>query len=269
LENYVFFFQGASLLTPPGVSAAAPEMEIPLAHAEQFPSADIFTIPGGVQGGGFNGAISCVSVPAAAPLPPSWQAISVRQIFSTLPVSLTEGSGPINRLLQAFHVAQWRRESLFCGSCGAKNIDHSAELARLCPACGRVEYPRIAPAVITLITNDEGKALLAHNKKFAPGVYSLIAGFVEAGENLETAAARETREEVGIEIGDIRYIASQPWPFPHSLMAGFSARYVAGTLKPDGVEIEDARWFSRDSLPTLPGPDSVSRYLIERWVKGE
>jgi len=267
LKNYVFFFQGTSLLLPQEVSAAALNTEIPLAHAEKFPSADIFTIPGGSQGGGFNSAISCVSVPAEAPLPPSWQAIPVRQILSTLPVNLTEGTGPVNGLLQAFHVAQWRRESLFCGNCGAKNTDHPVELARLCPACGRVEYPRIAPAVITLITNDEGKILLAHNKKFAPGIYSLIAGFVEPGENLETAAARETLEEVGIEIGDIRYIASQPWPFPHSLMAGFSARRVSGVLKPDGVEIEDAQWFSRDSLPTLPGPGSLSRFLIERWLR--
>jgi len=268
LDNYVFFFQGTSLLTPQGVAAAALEREIPLSHAEEFPSADIFTIPGGALGGGFSGSISGVSVLNETPLPPSWQAIPVRQIISTLPVSLAEEIGPVNRLLQAFHVAQWRQESLFCGRCGAKNTDHPVELARLCPACGRVEYPRIAPAVITLITNDEGKALLAHNKKFAPGVYSLIAGFVEAGENLETAVAREIREEIGIETGDIRYIASQPWPFPHSLMAGFSARYVAGTLKPDGVEIEDAGWFSRDSLPTLPGPDSLSRYLIERWLNG-
>jgi len=266
LKNYVFFFQGTSLLLPQGVSPAASELEIPLAHAKEFPLADIFTIPGGAQGGGFSDAISGVSVPIEAPLPPSWQAIPVRQILSALPVSLTEGTGPANRLLQAFHVAQWRRESLFCGSCGAKNTDHPDELARLCPACGRVEYPRIAPAVITLITNDEGKVLLAHNKKFTPGVYSLIAGFVEAGENLETAAARETLEEVGIEIGDIRYIASQPWPFPHSLMAGFSARRVSGTLKPDGVEIEDARWFSRDSLPQLPAHGSLSRFLIERWL---
>ena len=266
MENYAFFFQGTSLLLPQGVSPAAPNLEIPLAHAEKFPSFDLFTIPGGAQGGGFDSALGCVSVSNETPLPPSWQAIPVRQIISVLPGSLTEGTSPANRLLQAFHVAQWRRESLFCGSCGAKNTDHPVELARLCPACGRVEYPRIAPAVITLITNDEGKTLLAHNKKFAPGVYSLIAGFVEAGENLETAVARETREETGIEISDIRYIASQPWPFPHSLMMGFSARYVSGTLKADNIEIEDARWFSRDSLPTLPSPGSLSHALIEYWL---
>ncbi|MDR0456528.1 MAG: NAD(+) diphosphatase [Treponema sp.] len=286
LGNCTFFFQGASLLAPQGVSADTVYPDIPLSHAEQFPFSDIFTIPAGVsdaaQGDISCGVISCVSVPAEAPLPPFWQAIPVRQALSAFSGSLTEETGPadtlspVSRLLRAFHIAQWRRESLFCGSCGAKNTDasaangggHPAEVARLCPACGRMEFPRIAPAVITLITNDEGKTLLAHNRKFAPGVYSLIAGFVEAGENLEAAAARETREETGIEIGDIRYIASQPWPFPHSLMIGFSARYTAGTIRPDGVEIEDAQWFSRDNLPLLPGPGSVSRYLIGRWLDG-
>jgi len=170
-------------------------------------------------------------------------------------------------MLRAFHITQWRRESLFCGSCGTRNTWAPDELARLCPACGRLEYPRIAPAVITFITNDEDKALLAHNSKFTPGMYSLIAGFAEPGENLETAVAREIREEVNIEVRDIRYVMSQPWPFPNSLMAGFSARYASGTIKPDGVEIEDAQWFSRDNLPMLPGHGSVSRYLIEQWLK--
>jgi NAD+ diphosphatase len=122
--------------------------------------------------------------------------------------------------------------------------------------------------VITIIINDEGKALLAHNKKFLPGVYSLIAGFNEAGESLEAAVAREIREEVHIGVQDIRYIASQPWPFPNSLMLGFSARYASGTIRPDGVEIEDAQWFRRDALPKLPGAGSVSRYLIGRWLDG-
>ena len=287
MENCAFFFQETSLLLPKGASAAALNLEIPLSHAEEFPFSDIFSIPvgipgaapGGPVGGLADGVIFCVSVPAGD-LPPFWQAIPVRQVLSALPGSLTDGISPAaslplaGRLLRAFHIAQWREESLFCGSCGSKNTDFvnndanvPPELARVCPACGRMEFSRIAPAVITLITNDEGKILLAHNKKFAPGIYSLIAGFVEAGENLETAVARETLEEVGIEIGDIRYIASQPWPFPHSLMMGFSARYVSGTLKPDGVEIEDAQWFSRDSLPTLPGPGSLSRFLIERWLR--
>jgi NAD+ diphosphatase len=100
-------------------------------------------------------------------------------------------------------------------------------------------------------------------------VYSLIAGFNEAGESLEATVAREIREEVGLEVRDIRYIASQPWPFPNSLMLGFTARYASGELRPDGLEIEDARWFGRDNLPLLPGFGSVSRSLIEGWIAGK
>jgi NADH pyrophosphatase NudC (nudix superfamily) len=176
---------------------------------------------------------------------------------------------PAGRMLRALHIIQWRGEARFCGSCGAENIDAPDELARLCPACGRMEFPRIAPAVITLIVNGADQALLAHNKKFAPGVYSLIAGFTEAGESLESTVVREVREEVNIEVRDIRYIASQPWPFPNSLMLGFTARYASGELRPDGQEIEDAQWFSRDKLPLLPGHGSVSRYLINRWIAGK
>jgi NAD+ diphosphatase len=180
-----------------------------------------------------------------------------------------DGSGSPGRVLRAYHIAQWRRESRFCGACGAANGDAPGELARLCPACGRLEFPRISPAVIVIIQNERGEALLAHNKKFAPGVYSLIAGFNEAGENLEAAVAREVREEVGLEVRDIRYAASQPWPFPNSLMLGFSARRASGEIRPDGVEIEDAQWFPRDRLPLLPGPGSVSRHLIRLWEEAK
>ena len=239
------------------------DWEIPLSHAANLlpPEAEV------EQAVFTDGAIYCVSIKPEIPLPPRWQAIPVRQAVSLLSENAASGTIPSSRMLRAFHIAQWRQESRFCGSCGAMNTDSPDELARLCPACGRLEYPRIAPAVITLITNDEDKALLAHNKKFSPGIYSLIAGFVEAGENLETAVAREIREEVGIEVRDILYRVSQPWPFPNSLMAGFSARYASGTIRPDGIEIEDAQWFSRDNLPMLPGPGSVSRYLIEQWLE--
>jgi NAD+ diphosphatase len=163
---------------------------------------------------------------------------------------------------------RWRRESVFCGSCGTRNGDAPVELARLCPSCGRLEYPRISPAIIVLILRDDGKALLAHNKKFSGRVYSLIAGFTEAGESLEATVSREVREEVGLEVRDTTYVASQPWPFPNSLMIGFTARYAGGTITPDGEEIEDARWFGREELPDLPGFGSVSRYLINLWVEG-
>jgi NAD+ diphosphatase len=210
--------------------------------------------------------IAYISLEKDAPLPPHWKRISIRQC---LPRIITGGKpGPVNRLLRAYHIMQWKRNSAFCGSCGHPNADSLSELARLCPACGRLEFPRIAPAVIVIIINNEGQALLAHNRNFAAGVYSLIAGFTEAGESLEDTVRRETREEVGIAVKDIRYIASQPWPFPNSLMLGFAARWEAGILKPDGVEIEDARWYDRDTLPPLPGNGSVARYLINLWIEG-
>jgi NAD+ diphosphatase len=212
-----------------------------------------------------SGTIGGCLLANTAPLPAGWRTVPVRQVLPTTAGVLT-GEGDIGALFRAYHIMQWRRESAFCGSCGSPNTDAPDELARLCPACGRREYPRISPAIIVLITNEKEEALLAHNKKFTGGVYSLIAGFNEAGENLETTVAREVREEVGVEVDAIRYEASQPWPFPNSLMLGFTARYVRGELKPDGVEIEDARWFRRDDLPKLPGHGSVSRYLINRWL---
>jgi NAD+ diphosphatase len=170
-------------------------------------------------------------------------------------------------------VLQWREESRFCGSCGAANGDSPEELARLCPRCGRLEYPRISPAVITLVINDRGEALLAHNRKFSENVYSLIAGFVEAGESLEKAAAREIREEVNIGVKNLRFVTSQGWPFPNSLMVGFTARHAGGEIVCDGVEILDARWFSAESVRSggvkLPHPGSVSLFIIKKWLAGE
>jgi len=275
MNNGAFYFQKDSLLLPSGILSPETELEMPLDHSASFPAADIFSVPALTGGSAVSknippGNISCVSIPPEAVLPPYWQAIPVRQILAlfadSAAGSVTAGNCQCARMLRAFHIAQWRRESLFCGSCGSKNTGSPEEVARLCPACGRLEFPRIAPAVITLIQNDQGELLLAHNKKFVPGMYSLIAGFAEAGESLEEAAARETREETGIEIRDIEYIISQPWPFPNSLMVGFTAHYASGTLTPDGVEIEDARWFAKDDLPKLPGPGSVARFLINRWL---
>ncbi|MDR1587035.1 MAG: NAD(+) diphosphatase [Treponema sp.] len=269
MNSYAYLFRGNSLLAPEDIPDSLAPVGIPrekIIRVFSDASPDAFEIPP-VRG---SLSIEGFSIPAGWVLPPGWRALPVRQAVSLLAEGMEKGESPLGRMLRAFHIAQWRRESRFCGSCGASNRDaDTGELARLCPACGRLEFPRISPAVITLIVNDKDEALLAHNKKFVSGVYSLIAGFNEAGESLEETIVRETREEVNIEIKDIRYIASQPWPFPNSLMLGFTAAYASGEVNPDGIEIEDARWFSRDALPDLPGFGSVSRYLIRRWIDGD
>jgi NAD+ diphosphatase len=211
--------------------------------------------------------IKAADLPATAAVPALWRVIPMRQALSLMAHGATaDGQGAVGRLLRAYHVAQWRRDSAFCGTCGSRNTDAPDELARLCPVCGRREYPRISPAIIVIIINDEGQALLAHNRSFTKRVYSLIAGFNEAGESLEATVTREVWEEVGITVKDVRYITSQPWPFPNSLMLGFTARHAGGSITVDGVEIEDARWFNRSDLPELPGAGSVSRYLINQWL---
>jgi len=131
-----------------------------------------------------------------------------------------------------------------------------------CRNCGLLAYPRISPAVMVLVSRGN-ELLLARSPHFKPGVFSALAGFVEAGETLEQCAVREVREEVGIEITNLRYFQSQPWPFPDSLMLAFFADYAGGVITPEPSEIEAAEWFARDQLPTLPDPVSIARRLID------
>ncbi|NLZ63487.1 MAG: NAD(+) diphosphatase [Lentisphaerae bacterium] len=157
----------------------------------------------------------------------------------------------------------WRKHTRYCSACGVILQEKTEERARVCPACGELYYPRISPAVIVAVHRDE-KILLAHNVNFAPGVYSLVAGYVEPGESLEQAVAREVREEVGLQIRGIRYWGSQAWPFPSStLMVGFEADYASGDICPDGQEISEAGWFALNQLPSLHRPGSISRRIID------
>jgi len=137
------------------------------------------------------------------------------------------------------------------------------ERSRACPACKRTTYPPVSPAVMVLVTDGARRVLLVRKPGFAKGRYSAIAGFVEAGEMLEDTVARETQEEVGVQVKNIRYFGSQPWPFPHSLMIAFTAEYAGGEVRPDGVEIEEARWFDIEELPNRPPSISISRRLID------
>jgi len=167
---------------------------------------------------------------------------------------------------RAVQVVDWDRTHRFCGRCGVPLKNRETERARECPQCGLLHFPRLAPAVIVLVERGD-RLLMARSRHFAPGVYSVLAGFVEPGETLEEAVEREVMEEVGIRIQEIRYFGSQPWPFPHSLMVGFTARYAGGEIRVNDQELEDAGWFTADHLPGQPGKISIARRLIDSFVE--
>lgn len=163
---------------------------------------------------------------------------------------------------RAFQIVNWNRMHKFCGKCGIPTEALQNELAKKCPSCGSVFYPRISPAVIVAIVRGD-EILLAHNKNFRQNWYSVIAGFMEPGETFEDCIIREVMEEVGIRVKNIKYFDSQPWPFPDSLMVGFTAEHESGEISVDGKEIEDAAWYRRDNLPQKPTVASIAGRLIE------
>ncbi len=166
---------------------------------------------------------------------------------------------------RALSLTFWRRRGRFCGVCGGETSDSEHECARVCGSCGALFFPVLAPAVIVAVRRGD-EILLAHNRKFTTPVYGLVAGFVEAGEDLEQTVRREVMEEVNIAVGNIRYFGSQSWPFPNSLMVGFTADYLHGDMRPDGVEIEDARWCRADNLPMIPAPGSIAHRMITSFI---
>ena len=172
-----------------------------------------------------------------------------------------------NLLLRGKPILEWLSLRKYCSACGAELFDHEHEEARTCPNCGMLFFPKISPAVIVMIKREDGRILLAYNRNFRHKCYSLIAGFVEAGESAEDAVRREVREEVGLEIKNIRYLYSQSWPFPDSLMLGFVADYAGGEITVDGEEIAEADFYSIDNLPVLPGHGSIARRIIEEYIK--
>ena len=166
---------------------------------------------------------------------------------------------------RAVQIVEWAATHRFCGRCATPTERATGERAMRCPACGLSAYPRIAPAIIVLVRKGD-LALLAHGARFPAPFYSTLAGFVEPGESLEETLVREVKEEVGIDVGDIRYFGSQSWPFPHSLMLGFFATWKSGEIVCEPSEILDAKWFSAGALPMIPPPMSISRKLIDAWL---
>ncbi|MEP3350083.1 MAG: NAD(+) diphosphatase [Marinomonas sp.] len=170
-------------------------------------------------------------------------------------------------LSRAHQLSTWDRDHQFCGRCGtAMEEKHAKEHTKICPSCNLRHYPRISPCVIISIRKDN-QVLLARGLHAPKGKFSNIAGFVEAGETLEQAVAREIREEVGIEVKNIRYASSQPWSFPHQLMVGFFADYASGEITPAPGEIDEADWYPIDNLPHIPNSVTISGQLILNHIK--
>lgn len=205
-----------------------------------------------------------VDVPEDADDPSYGAALDLRAYFGVASDAEWLAAG------RAVQVAEWARTHRFCGQCGDRTRPSEGERGLICPSCGLVAYPRVAPAMIALVTRGEPgpdqEALLACGVRFPIPMYSCLAGFVEPGEDLEGAVVREVKEEVGVDVDDVRYVGSQPWPFPHSLMVGFRANYTGGDIVCEEGEILDAGWYRKDDLPMVPPEISIAGKIISAWI---
>ena len=198
-----------------------------------------------------------------APLPEGWTAMNRRAFGEQF------GREDFQAMSAAWGLADWHRQSRYCGCCGAKMEPAPGEQHDMkCPNCGHMLFPVICPAMIVAVERG-GKLLLAMNKRNKFNRFSVLAGFLEVGESIEDAVVREVREEVNVEVerGSIQYLYSQYWPFPRSLMLACRARWKSGELRPDGVEIGEARWFAPDEIPAnVPGSITVAGWLIRDFL---
>lgn len=200
--------------------------------------------------------------PADAAGAAGWQPRPLRAAMMALPEPLAVLAG------RAAQILEWDRTHRHCGCCGTPTERLAGERARRCPACGHSAWPRLSPAMMALVWRP-GELLLARGPHFAPGMYSALAGFVEPGESLEDCLHREVAEEVGVAVEPPVYFGSQNWPFPHSLMVAYTARWRGGEIVPQPGEIEDARWFPLDALPTLPPPLSIAGRMLRAARDGQ
>ena len=196
----------------------------------------------------------------AGPPPAGSEPVPMRQLYGAL------GDEEFAIATRALGLTTWDQDFRYCGRCGAPTERSMVERMRVCTSCKFPSYPRLSPAVIVLVERD-GKCLLARNARTRMPFYSTLAGFVEVGETLEHCVAREIREEASIELTDLRYFGSQPWPFTNSLMIGFTAKWASGEIVADPTEIFDADWFAPDAIPVVPPKLSIAGQLIEDFVR--
>jgi len=187
----------------------------------------------------------------------------LKNLRSLLPILDAESFSVAGK---AFQILSWDINNKFCGRCGAETISKPDERAKVCPKCGLINYPHISPAVIVAVLKD-GKILLENAKRLHSNMYTVLSGFLEAGETFEECIKREAKEEVAITVKNIKYFGNQPWPFPDSLMVAFTAEYESGEVTPDGDEILDAGWFAPNEIPQIPGKWSIARKLIDAFVE--
>ena len=166
---------------------------------------------------------------------------------------------------RAQQIVAWHNTNQYCGRCGKEMENHPEDRAKTCNDCGLINYPRLSPSIIVLVRLDQ-EMLLARNASWPLGMYSTLAGFVEPGESIEQTVHREVFEEVAIRVNNVRYLGSQSWPFPNSLMLGFHATYEGGEIVCQDGEIADARWFRFDDLPNVPPATAISRWLIDDFI---
>ena len=196
------------------------------------------------------------------PVPEGYQLVPIRQLVQVWSRPQFEQAS------RAVQLLEWRRNHRFCSKCGHVTQQHVSQYAMICPSCGYNQYPRVNPCVITIITRGTDEILLAKNARNKTQMYSLIAGFVEVGETLEEAVSRETLEEVGLQIKNIQYLASQPWPFPSNLMIAFKAEYQGGEIQIQENELSDAQFFKFDQLPEIPFKGSIAYAMIQHVIHG-
>lgn len=249
-----FIFKGHRLLTHDDRGA----MSVPLLRD----AGELRLSPLGIQPIGRIDDIRCyvAELPETAEAPQGMAFRGLRGIFGVLDENMYAMA------IKALGMINWDRISRFCGQCGEKVERRTDMIGKECPQCGFISFPRISPAVIVLVQRGD-RVLLARADRFKEDLYSVIAGFVEPGETLEDVVKREVKEETGIDVKDIRYFGSQPWPFPDSLMIGFTAEYAGGEITIDGEEIVDAKWFDTGNLPEIPGKISIARSLIDWFIE--
>jgi NAD+ diphosphatase len=261
--GYWFIFADDKLLVRrDGEEAAVPQLAGP-AELGLTPLRTIYL--GVLNGAGAGQSCYAAEVAADAVSPAGFSAEGLRALYPLLDEPLLGVAG------RAVQLLAFDRTNQFCGQCGGRTVDQAHERAKRCPSCGLIVYPRLSPAIIIAVTrriDDRLNILLARNHRFPVGRYSVLAGYVEPGESLEECAAREVGEEAGIQLRNIRYFGSQPWPFPNSLMIGFTAEHAGGEIKLDESELADARWFPAGELPGIPPPFTIARKLIDWFIAG-